>query len=115
MSNKFTTNLTLSNQSIKEARARIIGEDTQAASEELLRQLKQDQRDLERRKVALSDLYPESELSLRIAKPDFDAKSWVKELQDIGVKLANKAVEIDIAQKTYDEWFTEVADETVSK
>lgn len=105
--NKFAKNLTLSNSQIKEARANIIAEDAKAAHEELLRMLKQEQRDLERRKLALSDLYPDSELSLRIAQPNFNAKTWVKDLQDIGVSLANKSVEIKIAQDTFDEWFSD--------
>lgn len=105
--NKFAQNLTLSSTSIKETRAKLISEDAQAAHEELLRKLQQDLRDLARKKDALSDLYPESELSLMIAKPNFDAKKWVADLQNLGVAMANKTVEIKIAQDTYNEWFAE--------
>lgn len=103
--NKFTTNLTSSAGQIKEQRATLISADAQASQEELLRKLNQDARDLNRKILALSDMYPDSELSLLVTKSNFDAFRWTNETQALKVQLLNKQVEISIAQKTYDEWF----------
>lgn len=107
MATKFTKNLTLNNKSIKESRAQLIGEDAEAAQAELLRTLRQQHRDLQRKKDSLSDLYPDTELSLQPAKGGFDAKKWVVDLQNTNVAIANKQIEIDIAQETYEEWFSD--------
>ena len=108
--NKFISNLTASNSEIKAARAKMVGEDVLDASEELLRNLKQEKRDLERRLLNLSDMNRDSELSLKVVKDNFDAKAWIKEIQDIKVELANKEVELQLAQDTHKEWFEESED-----
>jgi len=106
--NKFIQNLTSSSAAIKDQRATLISADAQASQEELLRKLKQEQRDLLRKRMALSDIYPDSELSLLVTKNTFDADRWSRDYQTIGVQLLNKEVEIKVAQATYDEWFGEV-------
>jgi hypothetical protein len=112
--NKFISTLTNSNADIKAVRAKMINEDALDASEELLRSLKQEKREMERQLMNLSDMSPESELSLMVVKPNFDAKSWIANIQRLKVELANKQVEIDLAEETHNEWFgkEEVTDET---
>lgn len=103
--NKFITVLTASNSTIKEARAKIVSEDVFDASDELTRSLKQEKRELERRLLNLSDMNRDSELSLKVVKDNFDAKAWIKEIQEVKVALAMKDVELKLATETHNEWF----------
>lgn len=116
MANKFKSNLTASNKSIKANRAELIAEDAQHAQQKLIDKLTDEQRALKRKRIALSDLYPDSELSLRVTKDNFDADKWALELQDIEVQLLNKKVEIKAAEATFNEWFKEDdTEESLSK
>jgi len=106
--NKFISNLTASNKTIKESRAKIVSEDALDAQTELVRELKKSKRELERRLIQLSDMSPDSELSLKVVKDNFNAAAWVKEIQDIKIELANKEVELTLAEATFNEWFGDV-------
>jgi hypothetical protein len=112
-SNKFIKTLTASNKDIKKARAVMVSEDVLDASEELVRNIRQKKRELERRLMNLSDMNRDSELSLKVVKDNFDAKAWVKEIQEIKIELANIRVELELAEETHNEWFSE--DETEAK
>lgn len=103
--NKFETNLIASSKTIKANRARAISEDVENAQSEIVRKLTQEKRDLTRKLDSLSDLYPDSELSLRVVKDSFNAAEWASEVQALKVELANKTVELSLAKETYDEWF----------
>ncbi len=115
MANKFAQNLAKSNESIKEARAAMIAEDASAAQEQILLKLKQEKRDMERELMSLSDMYPDSELSLKVTKSEFNPQAWVKRVQDLKVSILNKSVEVKLAQDTYDEWFKEVGEVVIVK
>jgi predicted nucleic acid-binding Zn-ribbon protein len=106
-SNKFIKTLTASNKDIKKARAVMVSEDVLDASEELVRNIRQKKRELERRLMNLSDMNRDSELSLKVVKDNFDAKAWVKEIQEIKIELANIRVELELAEETHNEWFSE--------
>jgi membrane glycosyltransferase len=106
--NKFISNLTASNKSIKEARAKVISEDAIDAQQELVRELKKEKRELDRRLMQLSDMSPDSELSLKVVKDTFKASEWAKEIQAIKIELANKSIEIKLAEETFKEWFEDV-------
>ena len=107
--NKFAQLLSQSNKDIKGQRAQLLAEDAKDAHEELLRNLRQSKRDLDRKLLALSDLAPDSELSLRVVKKDFSAKLWVEDIQATKIALANKIIEIKLAEETFKEWFYEEA------
>lgn len=109
--NNFIKSLTASNSSIKASRAKMVSEDALDASEELIRNLKQEKRELERRLMSLSDMNRDSEFSLKVVKDDFNAKEWIKEIQEIKVQLANKEVELQLASETHNDWFKEEIDE----
>lgn len=104
---KFITNLKRSNKQIKDARAKIIAEDALDAQTQLLDSIKREKRELDRKLLELTDLHPDSELSLRVVRKDFNAKELFKEIQSTKVELANKTVELQIAMETYTEWFDE--------
>jgi hypothetical protein len=103
--NKFTETLTQSNSKIKAARATIISASAEDAQTEILRNKKKTVRDLEFRLLNLTDIAPDSELSLRVTKADFNAESLFSEIHGVKVKLAMAVVEENIAEETYTEWF----------
>ena len=105
--NKFMKNLTSGETGIKEKRAGILSQQAENAQTELLTRLRGERSDLELKIDRLSDLAPDSTTSLKVGGDNFDAKAWVLEIQTAKVELAAKDVELDIAQKTYDEWFVE--------
>lgn len=103
--NKFIKMLSASNAEIKGARAKIVSEDVIDASESLLQKLRKEKRDLERKLLGLSDFNRDSELSLQVVKKNFNAATWITDVQNTKVELANKTIELEIAQSTHDEWF----------
>lgn len=105
--NKFEKMLSADNKTIKAARAKIVAEDIKDAQDEVVRNLRQEKRDFERRLIQLSDLSPDSEFSLKVIKDNFNAKEWAKETQAIKIELANKQVELELAEATYNEWFSD--------
>ena len=109
--NKFVSNLTASNKAIKEARAKMVSEDAIDAQAELVRDLGKSKRELERKLAQLSDMSPDSELSLKVVKDTFNAEEWVKEIQTTKVAIANKTIELQLAEETFQEWFVEEKDE----
>lgn len=110
--NKFIQNLTANSNVIKENRANLVAKDAEDAAKDLITRLEKEDRELERREIALSDMYPDSELSLRIGKDNFNADSWWSELQNLGISRINKSVEIKIAKENFAKWF--VAEEEVA-
>jgi len=107
MANKFISNLTSSSSDIKKTRATIISKNAEAAQADVVRVKQQELRDLEAKKLELSDLYPESEFSLMVTAKDFNAKAWAESLQNLNIQILNKSVEVKLAEDTYNEWFSE--------
>ena len=108
--NKFTSNLAQSATSIREERASILAEDAEEASREVLRVVTRELTELNRKKRSLSDMYPKSELSLLVTDEAFNSAKWAADMQSLSVAIANKEVEVKIAQKNIDEWFSPVTD-----
>jgi hypothetical protein len=106
---KFLTNLTQSGSSIKATRAKLINEDAESAQARLLSDLTDQLRDINRELETLSDLYPESELSLLATRDKFQAKEWVAKVQALKIRKLNKLVEVKAAKETNDEYFGEEA------
>lgn len=102
---KFQQILNSDHLQIKQSRSEIIFQDFKSEQEELVRNLENDVRQLQKKLMNLTDIYPESSLSLMVTKPDIDAKQWVKEIQSTKVSLEIKQRELDIAKSTQNEWF----------
>jgi hypothetical protein len=116
--NKFEHNLNLSNKEIRENRATLITEEVKDAMAEAVRIAKKTQRDLEVKLLGLTDLHPNSKLSLRVMKEEFVAIHWVNELNTLKLQILNATVAVKIAEESEKEWFlTEVAakDESISE
>tara|TARA_R110000803_G_scaffold208136_1_gene276614 strand:+ start:1000 stop:1338 length:339 start_codon:yes stop_codon:yes gene_type:complete len=108
---KFEQTLVSSSKKIKAARAKIISENAEAAQEDILRLLKKALRDIDSELLSLTDIHPDSELSLSVVTPNFNAETLFTKIQSCKIRKANKLVELSIAQETYDEWFTEEVEE----
>ncbi len=113
--NKFVKTLSQSNSKIKEARAKIIAADAQFAQENIVRNLETEKRKLDGKLLSLTDLHPDSELSLRVVRKDFDAEQLFQDIQNTKVDLANKTVELQLANETSKEWFGEEEEVTDEK
>lgn len=105
--NKLRKLLTSGASVIRGVRANLVSEDMQHAQVKLIDRLKEERRRLERKKLSLSDLYSDSELSLKVVKKDFNADSWSTDMQNVSVALLNNEIELTVAKNTFDEWFEE--------
>ncbi len=103
--NKFEKNLTLSHKDIRGKRATAIAEDVKIAQEDIIRELSDNKRALNRKLLDLEDLSPDNELSLHPGRKDFNAKLWAKEVQDTKVALVLTEQKLKIAEETLAEYF----------
>lgn len=103
--NKFEKNLTLSHKDIRGKRATAIAEDVKIAQEDIIRELSDSKRALNRKLLDLEDLSPDNELSLHPGRKDFNAKLWAKEVQDTKVALVLTDQKLKIAEETLAEYF----------
>ena len=96
----FLTSLKRNNSKIRADRAEAIGEDTELAYkrkvEDLALQIKKMKRDQEN----MLDLSPTHADSLVLAS-DFDTEEYVKKDLDLGIKIRNAEIALDIAQKQF--------------
>lgn len=105
MSNKFIKNLITGDSGIKEKRAGIVAQQAENAQTKLLTRLKTEKSNLELKIDQLQDLSPTDSTSLKVGGDNFDPEVWVLEIHNAKVELATKEIELEIAQKSYDEWF----------
>ena len=103
--NLFISNLTKSNEKIKETRIKRIAQQVEILQEDLIRSIKSQVLALESKLEDLEDLNPDTTNSLNPVKGDFNAKKWVDEVQDTSISLANKKMELLIAENTYNKHF----------
>lgn len=107
MKNLFVKNLNLNHKDIKAKRAERVGKQAALAQDTLVRDLQEEVLDLEGNLEDLEDLSPDNAMSLNAVKGDFKAKEWVEQMQSVQVRLANKKLELEIATKTQEKYFTE--------
>lgn len=112
MSNKFTKMLSASNKQIKEERAKILGSQAAISAGRLVNDLKDQVLVLENRVYEMTDFAPDSADSLRPGK-DFNAATWIKDLHKTRLELRLKNIELDEAEKIYNEWFGKDSDKDV--
>lgn len=106
--NKFEKSLVKDAKGIKEQRAKILGEETRIEHEEIVREILKRKRELEVKLLNLVDLSPENTYTLRPGGEKYDPKLWAREKQDIGIALLNIEVELEVANRTTKEWFSDV-------
>ena len=108
MKNLFVKNLTKSNNEIKATRAERIAKAAEKSQRSLVDKLDAEVDKLKARMEDLEDLSPDTELSLQPVKDgEFNSDNWVAEMQRTQIALANKELELEIAKRTYEKYFTE--------
>lgn len=112
---KFNSLLNSGASTIKGVRAALVTETAQFEQEELVRTISTQLRNKKNALVAITDIYPNSTLSLEVVKSNFDAKTWVREIQSLKVEIANLTVELELANETMTEWFGEETPKTVAE
>lgn len=113
---KFVRDLTASDKTIKETRAKALAEDTLLEVDAFISNLRRQKSKLNSKLNDLTDLAPDNTYSLRPGAKGFDAAKWVAELHQVRMELAVKVVELEEAQFIYDTYFGDDEDEvTTSK
>ena len=103
----FIASLKRNNKQIREDRAAAIGEDTQLLYKRKIEDLQVTTRRMERELENMLDLSPTNATSLVLAS-DFDSASYVEKDIELGVKIRNESIKLEIAQKRYSYLFGEV-------
>lgn len=103
----FIASLKRNNSKIRADRAQAIGEDAQLLYKRAIEDLQVTIRRMERDQENMLDLSPENSMSLKLAS-DFDATSYVEKDVELGVKIRNSEIKLEIAKKRYTYLFGEV-------
>lgn len=88
-------------------RAAQIATSAEIAQQNLVNALRQEKTNIELKIEALKDLAPDSTDSLRPGGKDWDAVTWVKNLQNAKQDLYQIDIQLKLAQETFNEYFTE--------
>jgi hypothetical protein len=100
----FAASLKRNNNKIREDRANSISDDTQLMYKRSIEDLQVTVKRLRREQENLLDLSPTSADSLVLAS-DFDSKSYVDKDIELGVKIRNLEIKLEIATKRYNYLF----------
>ena len=104
---KFIKNLVKDAEGIKLQRATLLSKETADAQVDLIRGLEKEQRELQNELMNLTDLSPDNAFDLKPGGKNYDAKLWVQKMQQIKVALEEIAIQLDIANETTREWFSD--------
>ena len=105
---KFVSQLSRSNKAIKIDRARRIGEACSDAQIKLVMDIKSKIRTKNNRLDEMTDLSADNQsTTTNVISKNFSADDFVKEINDLKVDLANLEVELEVAEETSNEWFSE--------
>lgn len=106
MKGAFVESLTRNNKKIREDRAIAIAEETELLYKREVENLTIKIKQLNREREGLTDLSPTDANSLVLAS-DFDADAFVKKHNELGVKIRQLEIQLEIAQSGYNKLFTE--------
>lgn len=108
MATKFSKNITKTNA--YETRKVAIEQKAKIATESIVNALKSQRANIELRIADLLDFAPETADSMRPGTPNWDAQQWAVDLQNLSVERDEVKRQLEIAENTYNEYFTEVED-----
>lgn len=97
----FIVSLKRNNTKIRADRAMAIAEDTSLLYKRRIEDLEVAIRRMERERENMLDLSPANSMSLVLAS-DFKADEFVEKDIELGVKIRNEKIKLEIAQKQYD-------------
>ena len=96
----FLTSLKRNNKQIREDRAQAIGETAQLVYKRMVEDLEIDIKRMKRDQENMLDLSPSDALSLTLAS-DFDANTYTQKDIDLGVKIRNAEIKLEIAKTRF--------------
>lgn len=100
----FFESLKRNNKKIRDDRATAIAEDTQLVYKRTIEDLDIQIRKMKREQENMLDLSPTDAHSLVLAS-DFDCNEYVAKDADLGVKIRNAGIKLEIAKKRYEYLF----------
>lgn len=96
----FLESLKRNNKQIREDRAQAIGEDTEIVYKRRIEDLEIEIKKMKREQENMLDLSPSHAQSLILAS-DFDSGAYAQKDIDLGVKIRNAEITLEIAQNRY--------------
>lgn len=105
--NKITKTMLESSSDILQKRAEMVATNLEIEQTNLINTLKQEKMKLEMKIQDLTDFAPDSTDSLRPASKNFNAKQWVKELNEAKMELYEIKICLELAEETYNDYFKE--------
>ena len=105
--NKFIQLISEGADKTLQRRAEAVATAAEIAQQSLVNKLKLEKTNLELKITNLTDLAPDSKDSLRPCDANWDANRWVTELQKAKQDLYNVTIQLEIAEKTFNEYFKE--------
>lgn len=105
--NKFKQLISSNGSDVLKRRADQIVSAAEIAQQNLVNMFKQKKTELELKIADLTDLAPDSTDSLRPGSKDWNAETWAKELHAAKSELYSVNISLEVAEKTYMEYFKE--------
>lgn len=105
--NKFTKLISKGGDATLLQRVELLAKAVVLKQKALIANLEERKNNLEMEEQRLLDLAPETSDSLRPATKQFDAGEFVEKLQDLRIQLAEVNIELEIANKTWNDLFEE--------
>jgi hypothetical protein len=102
----FLASLKRNNKQIREDRAEAIGEDTYLLYKRRIEDLQVNIKRMLRDQENMLDLSPENAMSLKLAS-DFNAEEYVSKDVELGVKIRNEQIKLEIATTRFKYLFGE--------
>lgn len=96
----FISSLKRNNKQIRDDRATAIAEEAELIYKRQVEDIEVVLKSLKRERDNMLDMSPDNALSLKPAK-DFDARDFVQRDIDLGVKIRNTEIQLEIAQRQY--------------
>ena len=100
----FVASLKRNNKQIRDDRATAIAEDAQIMYRRAVEDLEVKIKRMRRDRDNMLDLSPENAMSLKLAS-DFNSAEYVSKDIDLGVKIRNAEIQLEIAQKQFEYLF----------
>ena len=96
----FVSSLKRNNKQIRDDRAQSIAEDTDMVYKRQIEDLELSVKKMRREQENMLDLSPTNSMSLIVAS-DFDSTAYVDKDIELGVKIRNTEIKLEIAKKRY--------------
>jgi len=103
----FVASLKRNNRKIRDDRASAIAEDTQLVYKRAIEDIEISIKRMRREQNTMLDLSPTDSHSLTLAI-DFDCNKYVKSDTELGVKIRNAEIKLEIAQDRYNHLFGKI-------